>query len=96
MSSVQEYLPLITSLVGVLVFVFYYERIKTKPITIEPNNAMIGNNIYIADQYDNGSRKHLLRNIGEKNWYTPPQEPGVMYGQLPDGQIVREYYNDKS
>lgn len=96
MSSVSDYVPLLTTLVGVLVFVFYFERIKTKTIDIVPNNAMIGNNVYIADQYDTGSREHLLRNVGYKNWHSPQEEPGVMYGQLPDGQIMREYYNDKS
>ena len=57
--------------------------------------STIQNCVYLpntGDYYDTPSRNLLDMTIG-KDWYTPPDQPGVMYGQLPSGEISIRYQN---
>jgi hypothetical protein len=79
-----------------LLFVLLFKRDKIKfsviP-TLYNKPIMTGSGPYLdnnGSNFDNPSRQDLERTVG-KNWYAPPDQPGVLYGQLPDGQILIRY-----
>ncbi len=63
---------------------------KNKPLVTQ-SGPYLDNN---GSNLDNSARQNMERLIG-KNWYAPPDQPGVLYGQLPDGHILIRYYDQQ-
>ena len=82
----------------IILFVFSNKIRSVVPDVKEKRSAIIQNCVYLpntGDFYDTPSRQLLDLSVG-KNWYMPPDQPGVLYGQLPSGEISIRYMNPKN
>jgi hypothetical protein len=89
-------------LIGTVCIFYKTHKIKNKLIDTGKEKifpSIFMNSVYLTNdgsEFDTNARENLIHNIGSKNWYQHPNQPGTLYGQLPDGQILIQYINPRA